>query len=230
MDNLLDILSNLITDNYLIAPILSLVAGLLTSFTPCSLSGVPLIIGYVGGTGSDNPKKALKLSLIFALGSAIVFTSLGVVASLFGKMVSFAGSWWYLFLSLLLLLVVLQLWGIVNIIPQNNLLMKNKKKGYAGALIAGLIAGLFSSPCSTPVLIALLAIVSAQGSLFYGILLLLLYSIGHSILVVIAGTSIGFVIKVQESKRYENVNRITKIVFGVLIIALAMYMFYLGIG
>jgi cytochrome c-type biogenesis protein len=229
MDNILENLSNLIINNYWLAPLLALIAGILTSFTPCSLSGVPLIIGYVGNTNSNDPKKALKLSLIFAFGSALAFTSLGVVASLLGKMIRLTGSWWYIFLSILLIIVVLQFWEIINVIPQNNLLTKNKRRGYIGALIAGIIAGLFSSPCSTPVLIVLLAIVSAKGSLIYGILLLLLYSIGHSILVVIAGTSLGFVSKIKESKRYEQLNKIIKVIFGILIIVLALYMFYLGI-
>jgi cytochrome c biogenesis protein CcdA len=79
-----------------------------------------------------------------------------------------------------------------------------------------------------PVLIVLLALVSTKVSLFWGILLLLLYSIGHSFLVVISGTSIGFVQKINNSEKYGLVNNIVKVVFGLLIIALAFYMFYIG--
>lgn len=229
MNSVLDTLSEVIKNNFWIAPIISLIAGILTSFTPCSLSSVPLVIGYVGGTDSKEPKKAFKLSLVFALGSAVTFTSLGVIATMFGKMIRFTGNWWYLVLAILLIIMVLQLWEIIDIIPQNNLLTKNKKRGFIGAFIAGILAGLFASPCSTPVLIVLLAIVSAKGSLLYGILLLLLYSIGHSILVVVAGTSIGFVKRTKQSTKYEKINNVIKIVFGILILVLALYMFYLGI-
>ena len=229
MNSVLDTLSEVIKNNFWIAPIISLIAGILTSFTPCSLSSVPLVIGYVGGTDSKEPKKAFKLSLVFALGSAVTFTSLGVIATMFGKMFRFTGNWWYLVLAILLIIMVLQLWEIIDIIPQNNLLTKNKKRGFIGAFIAGILAGLFASPCSTPVLIVLLAIVSAKGSLLYGILLLLLYSIGHSILVVVAGTSIGFVKRTKQSTKYEKINNVIKIVFGILILVLALYMFYLGI-
>lgn len=229
MNNVLEILSGVIKNNFWIAPIISLIAGILTSFTPCSLSSVPLVIGYVGGIDSKEPKKAFKLSLIFALGSAVTFTSLGVIATMFGKMFRFTGDWWYLVLAILLIVMVLQLWEIINVIPQNNLLTKNKKRGYIGAFIAGILAGLFSSPCSTPVLIVLLAIVSVKGSILYGIILLLLYSIGHSILVVVAGTSIGFVKRTKQSVKYEKINNIIKILLGILILVLALYMFYLGI-
>ncbi|NLA33050.1 MAG: cytochrome c biogenesis protein CcdA [Mollicutes bacterium] len=196
MNNLLDNLGILIQNNYWLAPILAILAGLLTSFTPCSLSSIPLIIGYVGNTVKNDLKSSFKLSLVFALGSAITYTSLGVIATLFGKMIRLTGDWWYILLAILLIIVVLQLWDIINIIPQNNLFTKNKKTGYLGALITGVLAGLFSSPCSTPVLIALLVIVSAKGSLIYGIILLFLYSIGHSVLLVMAGTSISFVKKI----------------------------------
>lgn len=37
-------IARVIGDNMWLAPILALVAGILTSFTPCSLSSIPLII------------------------------------------------------------------------------------------------------------------------------------------------------------------------------------------
>ncbi len=228
MNNILENLGTIIQNNFWVAPLIALFAGILTSITPCSLSSVPIVIAYVGGTDSKDPKKAFKLSLIFALGSAITYTSLGVIAALFGNFIRFTGNWWYLLLGVLLILMVLQIWEIINVLPKNNLLSKNKKRGYVGSFLAGILAGLFSTPCSTPVLIVLLALVSANGSLVFGIFLLLLYSIGHSILVIVAGTSIGFVKKINESKKYGKISYIIKIIFGLLILALAFYMFYLG--
>ena len=93
MNSMLETLSEVIKNNFWVAPIISLIAGILTSFTPCSLSSVPLVIGYVGGADSKEPKKAFKLSLIFALGSAVTLTSLGVIATMFGKMIRFTGDW-----------------------------------------------------------------------------------------------------------------------------------------
>jgi cytochrome c-type biogenesis protein len=229
MNSLLEGLSNLIQNSLWFAPFVALFAGILTAFSPCSLSGVPLVIGYVGGADSKEPKKALKLSLIFALGSALTYTTLGVVAAIFGKFIGFAGNWWFLVLSGILILMVLQLWEIIDILPKNNLLRKNKRRGYIGAFFAGILAGLFCSPCATPVLIVLLAIVSSKGSLLLGVILLLLYSIGHSVLVIAAGTSIGFVNQVNQSKKYKTIGNIVRIIFGLLILVLAFYMFYLGI-
>jgi hypothetical protein len=67
-----------------------------------------------------------------------------------------------------------------------------------------------------------------KGSILWGILLLLLYSVGHGILAVIAGTSMGFVRKLSKSERYAGVSTVLKIIMGALILLIGFYMFYLG--
>ena len=57
MDGILETLSNLIQNNFWLAPVISFIAGLLTAFTPCSLSTIPLVIGYVGGIGIQDTKR-----------------------------------------------------------------------------------------------------------------------------------------------------------------------------
>lgn len=228
IDAWLESLSTLIVDSTWIAPLLALLAGVLTSFTPCALSSVPLIVGYVGGTGERTTKRAFKLSLTFALGSAITFTLLGVIATMAGNLIGTQATWWYLVLGVLMMLMALQTWGIYEIIPSSYLVSKNTKKGYLGALIAGILGGVFSSPCSTPVLIALLAVVAGKGSLVWGVVLLLLYSIGHGILAIVCGTSIGFVQKLSQNEKYGKLSNILKIFMGIAMTLIGFYMFYLA--
>lgn len=102
IDSWLEYLSTLITHNIWIAPLLAMLAGILTSVTPCSLSSVPLVIGYVGGTGSDDTNKAFKLSLVFASGMALTFTVMGTVAAMAGKLVGTSSKWWYIALGVLM--------------------------------------------------------------------------------------------------------------------------------
>ncbi len=211
-----------------LAPLLALLAGILTSVTPCSLSSVPLIIGYVGGTGETNSKKAFAYSAVFSAGTAITFVTLGIIATSAGKLMGTSSPIWYMALGVLMVLMALQTWEIFNFIPSVNLLSKSKKRGFAGAFLAGILGGIFSSPCSTPVLIALLAIVAGEGNFFWGILLMLLYSIGHSALVIVAGTSIGFVQKINSSKRYNRTAFVLKIVMGTAILLIGLYMFWLA--
>lgn len=228
MNGLLEQISLLLKESFWLAPLLAFIAGVLTSFTPCSLSGIPLVIGYVGGSGQRNTKRAFWLSLTFAAGSAVTFTAMGMIASMAGKLIGVSASWWYLLLGVLMVLMALQTWGIYEIIPSSYLLSKNTRRGFAGAFIAGILGGIFSSPCSTPVLIALLAIVAGKGSMVWGILLLLIYSVGHGVLAVVAGTSVGFVHKISGSECYGRLSGILKALMGGVILLIGFYMFYLG--
>ena len=228
MTALLQSLTAEINANLWLAPLLALLAGMVASFLPCSLSSIPLIIGYVGGTDQRDPKTAFRLSLTFAAGAAVTFSALGVIASAAGKLLGSASSWWYIILGVLMVLMALQTWEIFEIIPSSYLVSKNKKKGYAGAFFAGILGGVFSSPCSTPVLIALLAIVAGKGSLLWGIVLLLFYSIGHGALAVIVGTSMGFAKKLSSNEKYGRLSAVLKYILGALILLIGFYMFYLG--
>lgn len=222
------ILGKVVAENYWLAPVIALISGILTAFTPCSLSSVPLVIGYVGGYAGNNTKKAFRYSLVFCIGMSITFTILGMLASLLGRLMHSSGSWWYILLGVLMVLMTLQTWEVINVIPQPSVMDKNAKRGYAGALIAGILGGLFDSPCATPVLLALLTMVAEKGNLPWGIILLVLYSIGHSILLLIAGTSIGFVNQLSRSQRFKRYRTVFKTIMGSVILLLAFYLLYLG--
>ena len=210
------------------APILAFLAGVLSSVTPCSLSSVPLIIGYVGGVGEKNTKKAFLYSAVFSLGTALTFVTMGIIATSAGKLMGATSDTWYMILGSVMVLMALQTWDIFTFIPSVHLLSKSKKRGFIGALLAGVLGGIFSSPCSTPVLIALLAIVAGEGNLLWGILLMLLYSIGHSALAMIAGTSVGFVQKIGSSENYNKAATVLRLVMGAAILLIGLYLFWLA--
>ena len=83
IDNLLSQIAEIIGNNMWLAPLLALIAGLLTSFTPCSLSNIPLVVGYVGGIGEKDTKKAFAYSAVFSVGTAVTFVTLGIIPSNF---------------------------------------------------------------------------------------------------------------------------------------------------
>jgi cytochrome c-type biogenesis protein len=228
IDRWLNILGELIAGHLWIAPLMALFAGILTSFTPCSLSSVPLVIGYVGGYAGGDTKRAFRYSLAFCAGTAVTFTALGTLASLFGKLLRGSGSWWYILLGTLMALMALQMWDIINIIPQAKIMGKNPRRGYLGAAALGMLGGFFASPCATPVLVVLLAMVAQGGSLLWGVLLLFLYSAGHSVLLLAAGTSVGLASGLASSSRLGRLGKVFKIAMGGAILLLSFYMFYLG--
>ncbi len=233
MDALLTSLAEILRQSTWLAPLVAFMAGVLTSFTPCSLSSVPLIVGYVGGSSlqqnsGKGTQRALGLSITFAIGSAVTFTLFGVMASLAGELIGTVSPWWYIALGTLMMLMTLQMLGIYEIIPSSHLLSKNSKKGYVGAFVAGILGGIFSSPCSTPVLIALIAVVAGQGDLAFGVLLFLLYSLGHGILAVVAGTSVGLVQKLSTDSKYARLSSMLTKILALAIMAMGFYMFHLA--
>ncbi len=228
IDSLLETLARLIRQNWGLAPALAFVAGILTSVTPCALASMPLLIGYIGGTRQKNTGRAFRLSVVFAIGSAVAFVALGVITSAAGKLMGTSGSWQYFLLGALMVLMALQTWELVNIIPHNNFTIQNTKRGYIGAFIAGILGGVFSSPCATPVLVVLLGVLAQGGNMIRGAILMLCYSLGHSCLAIVAGTSLGFVQKISAYDKNGRFSNVLKAFMGTAILAVGAYMFYLG--
>ena len=210
-----------------IAPFLAFLAGILTSVSPCSLSVLPLIIGYVGGSDVKG-LRAFGISLTFAFGTAITLTVLGTLAALAGSALSGIGSWWYLAAGVLMVLMALQIWEVYTFIQPAAFLSKRKARGYTGALLAGILGGLFSSSCATPVLMALLTVVISQDNLLWGVVLLFCYALGNGLLIVIMGTSLGAVQQMKQSKNYAAFTRISRIVMGLVVLLLGLWFFYMG--
>ncbi|ADD68887.1 cytochrome c biogenesis protein transmembrane region [Denitrovibrio acetiphilus DSM 12809] len=209
------------------APLIAFAAGLATSFTPCSVGGIPLLIGYIGGTDVRNSSKAFKLSLLFAIGGAVVYTLLGFTVSFAGSFIALSKVW-YIILGILMTMMALQIMDVFEFIPSGNFISRDIRKGYAGAIVAGALSGLFSSPCSTPVLVAILSIAAKSGNTAYGVLLLFSYSIGHSILLIACGTSASFANRILQQKRYHQATVVIKYMLAIVILAAGLYLFYLG--
>lgn len=227
MNEILQTISMWIHGSTWLAPVFAILAGILTSLTPCSLSTLPLIIGYVSN-GVKDTKQSFRISIVFSIGMAVTFTILGIVSALLGKMMKGVGSVWYIGIGIFMIIMALQTWELITFIKPTYLNEKNKKKGYIGAFLTGILAGVFSSPCATPVLAVLLAIVGAKGSLLWGAMLLLLYAVGNSFLVLLVGTSVGFTRKLISNPQYGKFSNGLKWVLGIMMLLLGLYFIYLG--
>lgn len=228
MGNLINNFSSLISNNAYLALIISFIAGIVASFSPCVLSTIPLVVGYVGEAGVKDKKTAFKYSLFFSIGVIVTFTTLGVIFAAIGQFMSLTGNWWYLILGVIMLLVGLQLIGVIGSNKSDMCKVPNRRRGFLGAFFLGILGGALSSPCSTPVLAAILAFVAQKGNIALGALMLLFYSIGHSLLVLLAGTSVGFVQQLSLSSKTTVVGKVLKIILGILVLILGLYLFYLG--
>lgn len=222
MLNLVEILKN---SNLFIGILVSLLGGLLASFSPCSLSTIPLILGYV--SQKKDSKNNLKYSIFFSIGMIITFVILGIIFALIGKRIMIYGRWVNIILAIILIGVSLFLFDVKGKGDDTkSCKVPNVKKNVFGAFVSGILGGFITSPCTAPILIAILTFASVQGNLISGILYMLAYAIGSSVIIILAGTSLGFVEKLSTSEKYSKAGKIFKTIFGILTLLLALYLLY----
>ncbi len=213
---------HMIQGNLWIGPFFALAAGIFTSLTPCAMSNIPLVTGYVTADGDEDSQKPLLLSLIFAAGSAAAFVTLGLLASAMGHAVGHSEIL-HMILGGLMILMAFQMWGVIHLIPHIHGLSGKGKQGFFGAFFTGMIGGVFSSHCATPVILMLLTIAAQNGKFFWGVILLLCYSIGHGMIIVAAGASVGFANKLENGAA-DITSKIFKAVLGLIMLVVGIYM------
>jgi cytochrome c biogenesis protein CcdA len=227
MEALLTELVRLIETNVWIAPIASLLGGILTASNPCVLVMIPLAMAYVGGYGEAlSWRYNLSLSLVFVIGLSITFTLLGLIAAFMGSLLGDVGNFWRYAVAGICLIMGLHLLGVFSFeLPLTNR-FKTKKKGVLGALLLGLLFGLVSTPCATPILAVLLVYIASKGSYTYGAFLLFAYALGQCLFIVLAGTSMGMAKTLLESRDLQKASLVLQKAAGVVIILVGL--FYLG--
>jgi cytochrome c-type biogenesis protein len=204
------------------------VGGLVTSLGPCNLATIPLIVGYVGGSHDLSKKRAFSLSLAFAVGLAITFMMLGVVAALLGAWIGTGSRWWYYLVAAICFVIGLQMLGVIHFaMPMTfgGLRERIPLKGVLGALALGLVSGLVASQCATPVLAAILTYVMAEGALVYGATLLFIYALGRGVPVVLAGTFTGALKSMQSLGRWSPVIEKAS---GVIVLVVGFYFLWIA--
>lgn len=212
-----------------LAYMLVFLGGIVTSIGPCNVAMIPLVIGYVGGSSDLSRGRSFTLSFTFALGLAITFMLLGVLASLVGGLIGGTSRVWYYVVAGVCLAIGLSMLGAFRLpeIPGAGRLREQvRMRGLPAALALGLISGLVASQCATPVLAAILTyVMSAEGALAYGAVLLFVYALGRGVPIVLAGTFTGALRQLQALGRWSLVmERIS----GVILIGVGLYFLWLA--
>jgi cytochrome c-type biogenesis protein len=208
--------------------LLVFLGGVITSLGPCNVATIPLIVGYVGGSHDLSRRRAFVLSLSFAVGLAITFMMLGVVAALVGGLIGGTSRVWFYLVAAVCVIIGLQMLGVIHVpIPTwfGGVRERIGLKGAPGALALGLVSGLVASQCATPVLAAILTYVMAEGALLYGAVLLLVYALGRGVPVVLAGTFTGAVKRLQAMGRWST---LIERVSGVIMLGVGLYFIWIA--
>jgi len=201
--------------------------GLMTALNPCVLAMVPLLMGVVAGNRETTTlKRSLVFSLFFVLGLAATFTTLGLISGLMGRMFGDIGKFWKYAVAGVCLLMGLHLLGALKWNLSIPIRFRMKQKGNLGAFLLGLLFGVVSTPCAVPILAVLLTFVASEGNPVFGGALLFVYALGHSVLVLIAGTSVGAAKSLIESKGLHRAHAFLQKAAGVLIIGIGLYFLF----
>lgn len=208
--------------NPLVAYFSVFAAGLVSAFSPCVLITIPLVISYVGGYAEGDVKKSFSFSLAFVIGLAITFTILGAIASLAGTLLGDVGSFWKYILAAVAIIMGLQMMGILNFQIPTPRMVKTEQKGLAGAFLLGMLFGVASSPCATPVLALILTFVASKQNMLYGTSLLFVYALAHTVLIFAVGVSTGLAEFFLKSQKVGDLSIYAHKISGVIFVLIGI--------
>jgi cytochrome c-type biogenesis protein len=193
-------------------------------FSPCHLASIPLIVAYVGGQEKAvQARQAGYYSVAFTSGLFITIALIGIICSILGRMLGDVGNYWQILIGAVLIWVALGMLGVEKCSMSGSLLYRLNLKGIGGAFILGLAYGVLSGSCTFGFIAPILAIITVQQKVAAGILLILLFAIGHCLPIFIAGSSTASVRKVIENQSWQTGGQWFRRGAGALIGLLGLY-------
>ena len=222
-EKLADKLPGLLGDSKILALVIVFLGGIATSFTPCILGMIPLIIGYTGGYAQRSPGKGFIYSLFFVLGLATTLTLLGIGIGVLGTFIKSRLFAFNFILGIVAILMGLAVMGLYTISLPGLKRMPVKGTGLFSSYLMGLFFGFSASPCATPVLIVIVTYALAKASPLFGGALLFSYSFGHGLPLILAGTFSAFLGKITSLGRYGE---IIDYIFGGVLVLYGLYLLF----
>ncbi|MBK7596180.1 MAG: sulfite exporter TauE/SafE family protein [Gemmatimonadetes bacterium] len=213
----------------LVAIPLLFAAGLATSLTPCIYPMIPITAGILGGAGAAgrSRRRTLQLTLVYVLGLALVYASLGLVAGMTGTLFGTisANRWAYFAFGNLLLLAALAMLDVISLAAPQRLVAWAARLGgdsVLGAFLLGATSGLVAAPCGAPAFAAVLTWVAASQSAVWGFVYLFVFSLGMTAVLILVGLSAGSLAALPRAGHWMVV---VKRVAAVVMLAMAEYYF-----
>ena len=161
---------------------LSLLAGSLTTLSPCVFPILPLVLG---GAAQGNRLAPLAMGLGMALSFAGIGVALGALGPALGldsEHVRNLGAVMLMALGLMMWVPVLNerfaQWMMPLASSANGVSTRLKGDTLGGALMLGGVLGLVWSPCSGPLLASALTLVASEGGAWRGGLVLGVFGLG----------------------------------------------------
>ena len=208
-------------------------AGLLASLSPCVYPLIPVTLGFIGSQSTEKVGYKRRLSA-FLFGQVAIMTALGVVTVALGETLGFTSEDPRVRLAVGVLLLVFGALSLSGRLPGmfDRLNRRSQNLGignhgsFLGAFLLGVGAALLASPCTTPILSGILALIASSQTLISGTFLMLAYAIGFVTLFGVIG--FGLVRTRALPKSGVWMAYLHK-VSGVLLLGAGVYYLYQGI-
>ncbi len=212
-------------DQLLWAGLLAVLAGFLTSLSPCVYPLIPITLSIMGTRRVKSNLHGFTIALVYVLGMMLLYSTLGILFVSFGRL---AGSglqspWILGCLAGIFILLALSMFNAFDVVVPQSIIKRVSRQGgtgYASVFLMGLLSGIIAAPCTGPILTFILTLVGNNGDLFRGVFLMALYSFGLGIPFLVLGTFSSFIARIPKSGPWMNV---VKSSFGVVMLSTAFY-------
>lgn len=200
------------------------VASILLS--PCHLSSIPLIIGFLTAKSEKRTSRGLLLAFVFAIGILLTIAIIGLVTAALGRIMGDVGTYGKYAVAIIFFIVGLYLMDIIRL-PETGVNLRPIESGSSSwsAFVLGLIFGIALGPCTFAFLSPVLGVVfqmSGTNVIAAGALLFA-FGLGHCTVIVVAG---GLTSHVQSYLDWTNRSHSVlwiKRTAGLLVIAGGVY-------
>lgn len=207
----------------------ALMAGVLSFLSPCVLPLVPSYLSFVTGMSLEDLQEGVDRratlihSLLFVAGFSMIFILLGASASFLGVFLKYYEVWIARVGGVLIIILGLHLVGIFRITPllrERRIHVNDKPAGYVGTIGIGAAFGAGWTPCIGPVLGGILTLAGTQDTVWAGVGLLSVYSLGLAIPFLLSALALDAFL--SAFSRFRRLLPVVEKASGVLLILLGL--------